>query len=114
MTHLDDARAGKFTAVFTRGPDALAFHERLTADPAGFYVVPGSLHLNRKGGRLVTWEAAPGAFEDHGRGGGAGIIQYWHDMADTVGHYGSSFGEPPTGAGSRTAHLNGIPCQAEM
>ena len=108
------AKAGKFTAVFTRGTDAKAFHDRLVAEPEGFHVEPGSVRLNRKGGRQVSWQAAPKAFEDHGRDGSPGIFQYWADTAETVGFYGSTFGEPPFGTGKRTAYLNGLAGQASM
>lgn len=108
MTRAADAVAGKFTAVFTRGSDAKAFFERLAGDPAGFRVAPDSLRLNRKGGREVSWQAAPDAF------GGEGIVRYWDSMAETVGYYGSTFGEPPFGRGRRTAYLNGQPGTACM
>ncbi len=113
-SQVEDVKAGRFTAVFTRGEDAKAFHDRLVAEAEGFHVVPGSVALNRKGGRQVSWQAAPKAFQDHGRDGSPGIHQYWADMADTVGHYGSTFGEPPFGTGKRTAYLNGRPGQASM
>jgi hypothetical protein len=35
-------------------------------------------------------------------------------MAETVGYYGSTFGEPPFGTGKRTAYLNGRAGQASM
>jgi hypothetical protein len=104
-----DVRAGKFTAVFTRGADAKAFYDRLAAKPEADRAVPGSVKLNRKGGRQVSWQAAPGAFE-----GDEGIFRYWADMAETVGYYGSTFGEPPFGTGARTAYLNGRPGTASM
>jgi hypothetical protein len=110
MSHVpEDVKAGIFTAEFTRGADALAFLTRLAGEPEGFYVKPGSVRLNRKGGRLVTWEAAPEAFQHSG-----GMFGYWQSMAETVGYYGSTFGEPPTGAGKRTACLNGMPGPAVM
>lgn len=114
MTHIEDIEAGRFTAVFTNGEDAKRFYDRLVAKPEGDYAVPESITLNRRGGRRVSWQAAPKAFEDHGRDSSPGIFQYWADMADTVGSYGSTFGEPPFGTGARTAYLNGRPGQAEM
>jgi hypothetical protein len=114
MSYIEDVKAGRFTAIFTNGADAKRFYDRLAANTASNYVVPDSVKLNRKGGRQVSWQAAPRAFEDHGRDSSPGIFQYWADMADTVGSYGSTFGEPPFGAGARTAYLNGMPGQAEM
>jgi hypothetical protein len=114
MSHTERVAVGSFTAVFTRGADAKRFYDRLVAHPAGDYAVPESITLNRKGGRMVSWQAAPKAFEDHGRDSSPGIFQYWADMAETVGSVGSTFGEPPFGAGRRTAYLNGMPGQAEM
>jgi hypothetical protein len=106
------AEAGKFTAVFTRGQDAKAFYDHLVASPEGDHVEHGSVQLNRKGGCQVSWQAAPGAFEDHGRDGTSGIFRYWAVMAETVGCYGSTSGEPLSGTGARTAYLNGRPGQA--
>ena len=113
-TQVEAVKAGKFTAVFTRSQDAKAFYDRLVANPEADYVEPGTVKLNRKGGRQVSWQAAPRAFEDHGRDDSPGIVQYWADMTDTVGHYGSTFGEYPNRAGARTACLNGRPCPPEM
>jgi hypothetical protein len=88
--------SGYFTAVFT-------------GEPAKNWVVPGSVKLNRAGGRQVSWTAAPEAFA-----GTEGIFGYWTSMAEMVGYYGSTFGEPPFGTGRRTATLNGRPCPASM
>jgi hypothetical protein len=115
MTYIEDVKAGKFTAKFTNGEDAKRFYDRLVANPASDHVEPDSIRLNRKGGRLVSWQANERAFGDQRRNDGQeGIFQYWMDMAETVGYYGSSFGEPPTGAGRYTAYLNGMPGPASM
>jgi len=109
QTQIDAARTGKFTAVFTRGQDAKAFYDRLAASPEDDHVEPGSVQLNRKGGCQVSWQAAASAFEDHGQDDSSGIFRYWAVMAETVGCYGSTSGEPPNGTGARTAYLNGRP-----
>jgi hypothetical protein len=111
---IEAVKAGQFTAVFTRGDDAKAFYDRLVAEPEGFHVEPGSVKFNRKGGRQVSWQAGARAFEDHHRDDSPGVLQYWADMAETAGYYGSTFGEPPFGTGQRTACLNGRPGQACM
>ena len=113
-TQVEAVTAGRFTAVFTRGADAKAFYDCLVANPEAEYAEPGTVTLNRKGGRQVSWQAGPKAFEDHHRDDSPGIFQYWADMAETVGHYGSTFGEYPNRAGARTATLNGRPCPPEM
>lgn len=104
-TQVEAVKAGRFTAVFTRGQDAEAFYDRLVAEGAGFHAETGSVKLNRRGGRQVSWQAAPRAFEDHGRDDSPGIFQYWADMAETVGHYGSTFG----GAPARHRQADGLP-----
>jgi hypothetical protein len=112
MTHTDDVKAGKFTAVFPNGkaPSAGRFYDRLTNDPDGDFVVPGSVTRNRANGLRVSWQASERAFEDHKRDDSPGIFQHWADMCETVGYYGSTTGEPPWGAGAKTATLNGRPC----
>ena len=103
MTNLDDVRAGKFTAVFARGEDAKAFYDRLSTAPAADLALAGSVKLNRKGGRQVSWQAATEAFQAENRDedpDGGEIFRYWQDMAETVGYYGSTFGEPRPGLAS--------------
>jgi hypothetical protein len=106
---IEAAKAGKFTAVFARGQDAKVFCDRLAASPGDDHVEPGSVQLNRKGGCQVSWQAAASAFEEHGQDDCSGILRYWAVMAETVGCYGSTSGEPPNGTGARTAYLNGRP-----
>jgi hypothetical protein len=60
----------------------------------------------------VSWQAAAGACQGHVRDGSSGIFRYWAVMAEIVGCYGSTSGEPPYGTGARTAYLNGRPGQA--
>jgi hypothetical protein len=115
------ARRGEFTAVFPRGADARDFYERITGnapspysgrvDPPGAWYV-SDVKLNRKGGRIVTWQATAQALADEA--GQPGWQTHWDGMCLTVGMYGSTFGEPPFGAGRRTAYLNGRACPAEM
>jgi hypothetical protein len=107
-----DAREGRFTAVFARHADAAAFLARISGEEAGFQVDSGTARLNRKGGLRVSWQAAPAAFAD--RGEGNPILRYWQDMSETVGYYGSTFGEYPFNSGARTAYLNGRAGQACM
>jgi hypothetical protein len=107
-TPTTEARAGRFTAVFTRSSDAASFYARLTASPDDFWTT--DVRRNRANGRTVTWQATGRAFDSNGRD----IIGYWQDMCETVGFYGSTFGEPPFGAGRRIATLNGRPCPASM
>ena len=114
QAQVEAVKTGKFTAVFTRGQDAKAFYDRLAANPEADYVEPATIKLNRKGGRQMSWQAGPEAFEDHGRDDSPGIFQYWADMAETVGFYGSTFGEPSSGTGRRTAYLNGRAGRARM
>jgi hypothetical protein len=97
---------GEFTAQFTNSRDAEAFRARLAGDPDGFHVEPDSVKLNRKGGCRVTWTVAAFAVPN--------LHEYELGMAETVGYYGSTFGEPPFGAGRRTATLNGRACPASM
>lgn len=103
-----EARAGRFTAVFARAADAGEFYARLAANPDDFYT--SEVKRNRANGRIVTWQATGRAFNANGRD----ILGYWLDMTETVGYYGSTFGEPPFGADRRTATLNGRPCPASM
>jgi hypothetical protein len=122
-----DARAGRFTAVFARGADAAAFLARITGQAGSPYTsqpdAPGAWYardarVNRKGGRTVTWAYdGPGPL-DGPAWDSPDAPPRWHDywvsMAETVGFYGSTFGEPPWGAGARTATLNGRACPASM
>lgn len=114
-----------FEAVFTRGPDATAFYDRLTADPAAFYTA--NVTRNRKGGRIVRWDldedardtalkalAARYPDSDYVPAATEDPAEYLAGMCETVGYYGSTFGEPPFGTGRRTATLNGRPCPASM
>jgi hypothetical protein len=110
MGNIEDVKAGKFTAVFPSSDSAGRFYDRLIANPDGDFVVPGSVTRNRANGRQVSWQAAPKAFEDHARDDSPGIFQYWADMCEAVGYHGSTPGEPPFGAGAKTAYLNGRPC----
>lgn len=113
------ARRGEFTAVFPRGTDAADFVARITGkapspwtgriDPPGSWYVTDVRQTPAGRGRTVTWKATAQAFD-----GTDGITGYWNDMCLTVGSYGSTFGEPPWGAGKRTAYLNGRACPAEM
>jgi hypothetical protein len=82
------------------------------ASPEDNHVEPDSVQPNRKGGCRVSWQAAPSAFEDHGQDGTSAIFRYWAAMAETVGHYGSTSGEPPYSSGARTAYLKGRPGHA--
>lgn len=116
------AKRGEFTAVFPRGADAAAFAARITGqapspysgriDPPGSWYVTDVKQTPAGDGRTVTWQATAEALAD--RGGEPGWSSTWNDMCLTVGSYGSTFGEPPYGAGARTAYLNGRACPAEM
>jgi hypothetical protein len=101
------AREGKFTAVFARGSDAAAFYARITSGE--FYAA--NVKLNRKGGRTVTFELGREVADE---GGKPGWRVYWDDMTETVGYYGSTFGEYPNNAGRVTAYLNGLAGPASM
>jgi hypothetical protein len=96
---------GEFTAQFTNSTDAEAFRARLAGDPDGFHADPASVKLNRKRGCQVRWTATDQVKNLH---------EYELGMAETVGYYGSTFGEYPFGAGRRTATLNGRACPASM
>lgn len=108
------AKAGKFTAVFPDAATAKAFYDRLSA--GGFYVT--DVKRNRSNGRIVTFTATEQAYQNTTYAANPdrtqAIMGYWTSMAETVGYYGSTFGEPPSGAGARTATLNGRPCPATM
>ncbi len=104
-----EAKAGRFTAVFATSADAQAFYERLSGEPAGFYA--RSIRRNRANGRVVMWERDREVPDELGR---PGWEVYWTDMCETVGYYGSTFGEPPFGTGKRTAYLNGRAGPASM
>jgi hypothetical protein len=106
MSQSSEAIAGRFTATFARSEDAQAFYERLTGTD-DFWVK--NVRRNRANGKIVTFEATEKAFQHS-----EGILGYWQDMAETVGYYGSTFGEPPYGSGKRTAYLNGMPGPATM
>lgn len=121
------AKAGYFRAVFPDRDSAAAFYARITgAAPnpwTGQYDRPGAWYvtdvaMNRRGGRIVTFRRDREVPDEPGIPGltapRPGWQTYWQDMALTVGSYGSTFGEPPTGAGRKTATLNGMPCPAEM
>jgi hypothetical protein len=107
------AAEGRFIACFPRAADAADFYARLMEAPERDWRATG-VAMNRKGGRVVTWQATAEAFTKDSCAGPQGIFRYWMDMSDTVGYYGSTFGEPPTGAGRRTATLNGRACTASM
>ena len=107
------AAEGKFIASFPRARDAAAFYARVMEAPERDWNA-ADVRMNRKGGRIVTWQATEDAFAKDGCPGPQGIFRYWMDMSDTVGYYGSSFGELPIGAGRRTATLNGRACTASM
>lgn len=107
------AKAGQFTAVFPCHAYARDFMDRL--GEGGFWVT--DVRLNRRNGRVVTFTATEKAYScnrlaaDPDRA--QGILGYWADMADTVGHYGSTPGEFPFHSGAKTAYLNGRPCPPE-
>jgi hypothetical protein len=103
-----DARNGEFTAVFPRAKDAGDFCDRITGD-SGFYAA--DVKRNRANGRVVTFRCDPMRPDE---GSEPGWSVYWTDMCETVGYYGSTFGEPPWGSGKHTATLNGRPCLASM
>lgn len=110
------AAEGKFIASFPRARDAAAFYARVMEAPERDWRATG-VRMNRKGGRIVTWQATRAAFAEHFTADGtaaSGIGRYWMDMAETVGYYGSSFGELPIGACCCTATLNGRACPASM
>lgn len=117
-TEAERVQAGEFTAVFPDGERARQFFERVSGKPEDWNAEPGSVRLNRKGGRQVSWKAAPAAWRnttfDANPTPELGIRGYWVSMAETVGYYGSSFGEPPWGTGRKTAYLNGMACPASM
>lgn len=102
----EGARRGRFVAEFAGAAEAAAFYARLERDLAGFRVAPGTLRRNRANGRLVAWEAEP-AWVEGTEYGEPRWVTYWNSLAETVGYYGSTFGEPPFGTGRRTARLNG-------
>jgi len=107
------ARRGEFTAEFPCHAYARQFADRLAG--GDFWVT--DVALNRRNGRIVTFKATGKAWtcnrlaENPDRT--QGITGYWLDMADTVGYYGSTPGEPPFHTGARTAYLNGHPCPPE-
>jgi len=121
------AREGRFTAVFANGKDAAAFYARITGQAGSVYtgeISPPSawsakdITINRKGGRIVTWAYDGPIPLDAPAWDSPGApprwAEYWASMAETVGFYGSSFGEPPSGAGRYAATLNGRVCPASM
>lgn len=112
------AKAGQFVAEFPDSKRAAAFFERLTGDPDGFYAK--DIQRNRANGVLVSWEVDLSVREPALTARGVdpvppfGWHDYWVSMCETVGYYGSSFGEPPWGSGAKTAYLNGRACPASM
>jgi hypothetical protein len=122
-----EAREGRFQAVFPRAQDAQAFFDRITGKAPSPYSGradgPGAwsakdIKQNRKGGRIVTWAYDGPVPLNAPAWEGENAPPRWHDywvlMAEPVGFYGSTFGEPPYGAGRRTATLNGRSCPASM
>jgi hypothetical protein len=101
------SRAGHFTAVFPSAATARDFFERVSADPAASWNASDV----RRNGKTVTWENDR---EPADEGSQPGWLSYWLSMCETVGYYGSSFGEPPSGRGRKTAYLNGRACPASM
>ena len=110
MSGTEDTRAGRFTAVFPNSRTAGRFFDRLTSDPDGEYAEADSIKRNRANGKIVTWTSTAKAFQDHLRDSQEGIFQHWADLCELVGYYGSTSGEPPWGAGAKTAFLNGRQC----
>ena len=109
------SRAGHFTAVFPSASSARDFFARLSgADPRYPDETPArswNARDVRCNGKTVTWENDRVPADE---GSQPGWSVYWLDMAETVGYYGSSFGEPPYGRGRKTAYLNGRACPASM
>ena len=111
------ARRGEFTAVFPCHALARDFLARL--GEGGFWVT--GARLNQRNGRVVTFTATGEAYHCNRYTGDPfqeparelGILGYWADMCDTVGHYGSTPGDYPDHRGARTAYLNGRPCPPE-
>src|SRR5690348_1858310 len=107
---ITDVREGRFEAVFPDAESAGDFYERLMRNPAGDHAL--NVKRNCANGRTVTWTTEVLPVTDPLRM--RPVIEYWLSMCETVGYYGSTFGEPPFGTGKKTAYLNGRPCPASM